>query len=229
MKKVVFVFVCTVALMMVAACGSDKKSDLPKTGNEKVDEIVEKAFKDMSGIEKFQSVLKEFYGLDLKDVAPDYEYPEKNAKDKDYFLGDKLGNHKVVCMFAKKDGGEITKDEYRAYVKKIYDLTKSKSQDGKNVKGFDSGAEKLEDAMKEKTFDQLFESEFWPQDWCYRMNDEFYNCTLSLEDAKGEVPMRIKFNMARGLQKSFNEAMKDAEKALDDPEVQKALKEKLGK
>lgn len=230
MKKIILLLVCAVVITLItAACGGDKKSAAPVTGNEKVDEIIEKAFADMSGMEKFQTVLKEGYNLSVSDVAPGYDYPEKNAKDRDYFYGDNNVNKTVTCMFAKKDGSEITKEEYKAYVQKIYDLTKSKSQDGKNLKGFDGGAGTMEEAMTEKTFEQLFASEFWPQDWCYRMDDVFYNCTLSLEDAKGEVPMRIKFSMACGLQKSLNEAMEDAEKALDDPEVQKVLKEKLGK
>lgn len=227
MKKIYLALVCLAGLSIVMACGG-KKDSAPKTGNEKVDEIIEKAFADMSGIEKFQSVLKEHYQLDLKDVAPGFEFPEKNAKGSDYFYGDKDMNHRVVCMFAKTDGSDISKDEYRAYVKKVYDLMATKAQDGKLIKGFDGGAETLEDALQEKTFDQLFASEFWPQEFCYRMNNAFYVCSMSLENAKGEIPMRIKFETAQGLQKSFSETWSDAEEALDDPEVQKAIKDAIG-
>ena len=230
MKRICFALLCIAGIAMVMACGDGgkKKEAAVKTGNEKVDEIVEKAFQDMSGIEKFASVLKDAYQIDMKDVAPGFEYLEKSAKGSDYFYGDNNMNHRVSCVFAKKDGGEISEEEYKAYVKKIYELMKTKAQDGKLIRGFDGGAEKLEETLVEKSFDKLFESKFWPQEFCYRMGDAFYVCSMSLEEAKGEIPARIKFETMRGLQKSLNDAMEDAEKALNDPEVQKVLKEKLG-
>ncbi len=215
------------ALAMVVACGGSK-SPAPAIGNEKVDEVVEKAFRDMSGMEKFASVLKDAYQLEVKDVAPVFEYKEQNEKGKDYFYGNDNENKQVSCVYVKKDGGEITEDEYKAYVKKIYDLMKSKSQDGKLIRGFDGGAEKLEEALEEKSFEKLFENKLMPQDFCYRMGDVFFVCTMSLEEPKQEMPYRIKFSNARGLQKSLNASMEDVEKALDDPEVQKVIKEKLG-
>ena len=229
MKKLSFSILCIAALLLTACGGKSSNTEVPKTGDEKVDEIIEKAFADMSGIEKFQSVLKDVYKIDLKDVEPGFDYPEQNAKGGDYFYGDNNMNHRVACMFAKKDGSEITQDEYKAYVQKIYDLMKTKAQDGKLIKGFDGGAEKMDEALQEKSFDNLFASKFWPQDFCYRMGDVFYVCSMSLEEAKGEIPSRIKFETARGLQKSLSETMDDADKALSDPKVQKAIKEQLGK
>ena len=214
------------AALILTACGG-KKSNAPKTGNEKVDQVVEKAFRDMSGMEKFAAVLKDHYGLDVADIAPDFDYPEKSAKGSDYFYGDNQMNHRVIGYFAKNDG-DISKEEYKAYVQKIYDLMKTKAQDGILVKGFDGGAKTQEYALKEKTFDQLFASEFWPQEFCYRMGDAFYVCGMELTEAKGEIPARIKFETMRGLQKSFDDTMNDVEKALDDPKVQKVLKDKLG-
>lgn len=232
MKRIYLSIMCITALTLLGACGDNKKSNSElgiSTGNEKVDEIVEKAFTDMSGIEKFKSVLKDAYHLNIGDISPAFEYAEQNAKGKDYFFGEEAASHNVVGLFAKKDGSDITKDEYKAYVKKVYDLMKKKSQDGKLIVGFDGGAETKDDALKEKTFDKLFEEEYMPQDFCLRMNDEFYVCSMSLEEARGEAPMRIKFNFYRGLQKSFGDSMKDAEKMLDDPEVKKVLKEELAR
>jgi len=232
MKKIYLSIMCIAALVLLGACGENKKSDSGigiSTGNEKADEIVEKAFKEMTGIEKFRTVLKDAYQLSIDEVAPGFDYPEQNAKGRDYFLGEEAGTHNATGIFVKKDGGNIAADEYKAYVKKVYDLMKKKSQDGKLVVGFDGGAETQDEALKERTFDELFESDFLPQDFCLRMNDEFYVCRMSLEEAQGDTPMRIKFNIYRGLQKSFSESMKEAEEMLDDPEVQKVLKEKLGK
>jgi len=228
MKKIYLALVCIVSIAMVTACGGGgSKSPAPTTDNEKVDEVVEKAFSDMTGMEKFASVLKNAYQLEVQDVAPAFEFAETNEEGKFYFYGSDREDKVVTANFIKKDASEISKEEYKAYVQKVYDLMKGKSQDGKLVRGFDGGAETTDEALEEKTFDNLFENEFWPQEFCYRMGDVFYACSMSLEEPKGKLPCRIKFENRRGLQKSLGDTMDEAEKALDDAEVQKVLKEKL--
>lgn len=222
MKKLYLVFFCAASLLLFSACSKEKKET---TGNDKVDEIVEKAFKDMTGKEQFASVLKDAYKLSLEDVEPWADAPEKNEKGGDLFMGVDNINHNVTALFTKKDGSAIDKEEYKAYVKKMYELSKSRlAQDGKNVKGF-MFANTLEKALEEKTFESLWESEFWPQQWNFRMNDEFYDFTIELNADK--TPQNIKFSIAKTLQKSLDDSLKDAEKALENEDVQKAIKDAL--
>lgn len=51
---------------------------------------------------------------------------------------------------------------------------------------------------------------------------------VELIDANKKFPARLKINFYDALQKSFEETMSDAEKALEDPEVQITIKEYLG-
>ena len=53
--------------------------------------------------------------------------------------------------------------------------------------------------------------------------------SVELIDANKKYPARLKVHFYDALQKSFDDTMKDAEKALEDPEVQKAIKDAFGK
>lgn len=224
MKKSLLFGLVVVGLVLITACNKDKKSE---AAPEKVTEIVEKAFKDMSGKEKFVTVLKDAYKLSFDEVVPWADVPEKSPKGTELFLGDDNMNHTVVGHFMKPDGSDISKEEYKTFVRKMYDLSKERlAQDGKNVKGF-MLEDKLEKALEEKTFDALWASEFWPQQWNFRMGDEFYDFTLELNDSK--TPNNIRMTIGKTLQKSMKESMEDVEKALEREDVQKAIKDALKK
>ena len=233
-KMVTGTLLCMTALMMIA-CGGEKKSTVT-TGNDKVDEIVEEAIEDfekMSDIGKFESVLKS-YKLSLTDVAPDFAYKEKNENDKSNFYGKKGQDENVgSALFMKEDGTDVTQEEYDAFVKKLYEATKGVSQDGKNVRGF-MLEDQLDGALKEQPLDsrtgkKLFGMPWNLIDWTFRQGDTFYGVSTDLKEGKGGKQNRISFKITKSIQKSIKESMDDAEKALSDPEVQKVLKEKLGK
>ncbi|MBR5037802.1 MAG: hypothetical protein IKX65_03670 [Prevotella sp.] len=226
---------CMAALMLMTACGGEKKGTVT-TGKEKVDEIVEEAieeFDKMSDIGKFESVLKS-YKLSLKDVAPEFAYKEKNENDKSNFYGKKSETENIgSALFMKEDGTDITQEEYDAFVKKLYEATKGVSQDGKNVRGF-MLEDKLEGALNELPLDSLTGKKLFGMpwnliDWTFRQNDTFYGVSTDLKEGKSGKQNRISFKISQSIQKSIKETMDDAEKALSDPEVQKAIKEKLGK
>ena len=226
-KKIVISCVCLAGLFLLGSCQGGK-NPAAVTDNEKVNEVVEKAkkdFEDMSKVEKFESVLQDKYGLSLSDVAPDFFDVADKDSELNYFYGEQVPGFHAVAAFAKKDGLEISQEEYEAFVRKMYDVTKAKSQDGKNIVGF-LEAENAADALAEKPFEKInLKDHIWGQKWCFRMNDVIYTCELELKEAKGKNPMRIGMNLDKTLQKSLDETMKDAEKALEDPRVQEALKE----
>lgn len=234
MKKILLSLLFVAGIVALTACSGNKENNdnaVPSTGNEKVDEVVKKAIADMSGIEKFEYALQKGFNLSLKDVDPGFEYLEKSDKGSNYFFGEAIesaGTYRANAMFVKKDKADVSEEEYKAFVNKMYEATKKMAQDGKNIYGWEE-ADNEAKALTEKPADKLFENKFWPQGWAFRMNDKFYVVNMSLEDAKASLPARVKFSIGQGLQKSLSDSMDDAEKMLNDPEVQKAIKEKLGK
>ena len=123
---------------MLVAC-SEKKAPTV-TGDAKTDQKVEKAEKklsEMTGPEKCEATWKNRYEgkLTLADVQPDFDYAEK-LEGYDCFMGNGVNLAKAV--YCKKDGSEITPEEWNAYITKIYNVTKKLAQDGKVVRGFGS-------------------------------------------------------------------------------------------
>ena len=63
----------------------------------------------------------------------------------------------------------------------------------------------------------------WPELPENIKNGELKRMAVELIDANSKWPARLKVNYYSALQKSFDDTMKDAEKALEDPKVQKEL------
>ena len=62
-------------------------------------------------------------------------------------------------------------------------------------------------------------------DWGFKRDGTLMRMVVELLDANAKYPARLQVHFYQGLQKSFDDTMKDAEKALEDPKVQKALKD----
>ena len=138
MKRLCLAIMAIASLAMLVAC-SEKKAPTV-TGVAKTDQKVEKAEKklsEMTGPEKCEATWKNRYEgkLTLADVQPDFDYAEK-LEGYDCFMGNGVNLAKAV--YCKKDGSEITPEEWNAYITKIYNVTKKLAQDGKVVRGFGS-------------------------------------------------------------------------------------------
>ena len=211
MKKSSFVLMCIAALALTA-CGG-KKDATPTTGDAELDqkiEKVEKKLSEMSSIERCEATWQKRYEgkLTLNDVKPDFEFTEKE-KGFDCFTGNGVNLGKAVYL--KKDGSDITPDEWKSYVTKIYNVTKKLAQDGKVVRGFgsDLNVKTREQALEEKSLEQALQGGDRIE-WGFLKNDRFEACYLNLQNGSKENFVAVTFS--EGVQKNLDEALKDAEK-----------------
>ena len=222
MKKTYLALMCMAAFAF-AACGGNKDNkggDATADGQatEQTDgNVTEAAGDDASALGKFEATLKGVYNISLDQIKPDFAFCEKNKKGGDLFYGD--GTKRVVAHFVKQDDTNVTQDEFNAYGTNLYNLTKSIAQDGKNIYGFIS-ADNLEGALKEKPLEKCIGKNEYDVDiimtsWEFRIDDVFYNCSLSLGTDRSSDLEYIDVTIDKSLQKSLNESMEEADKALE--------------
>lgn len=221
-----FILIASLA-MLIVSCGGKSSNDKVDAA-EAVEKIVEKEFKaERKSKAAAEHYLKEMTGIDLNDLLPDYLY-DCTPEDK-WFSGEKRN---VIVAFYKQNGEELSKDEYKAYVKKVYEVTKKAADNGINIYGFEKKSSK-EDANKELTIDELIAAGdkgfiyLGMYDWGFLKDGKMMHVYMSLDDLgkDGEKKYYARVQVAPGMEKSFDDTMKDMEKALEDPEVQKAIKD----
>ena len=212
MKKLSLALMFVATLALVVACGKKAKT---VTGNEELDqkiEKVEKKLSEMTRVERCEATWQKRYGgkLKLADVQPDFAFTERE-EGFDSFNGNGVNNAKAVYL--KKDGSDITPDEWKAYVTKIYNVTKKLAQDGKVVRGFGShlDVKTREQALQEVTLDQVLDGGD-NQEWAFLRDDLFEACYVNMQNLANAKYVTVTF--AEGTQKNLEEALKDAEKYL---------------
>ena len=237
MRKTILGFICIACIAIVTACGGGNKktSDTTKEQVQDAAQEISKDIENMNGVEQFEVALNAL-GLNMEDATPEFKYKEKNEKGK-YYVKGLFANQKPEAYgtFIKEDSGEITLDEYNAFLTKVYKSTARESEGGKCVVGFGENAKTNEEAMKEKPIDKIiglkdgFGLPWTSVDWHFVKDGIFYMVDCDLKEQKGATPSRITIKISQGLQKSLDATIDDAEKALSDEDVQKAIKEKLNK
>ena len=248
MKKLINVTLLLTAILMVAACGSKdaKKADSSeseKKENAKSEEFTGEKYSKDAAIFYFDKN----YGIDFKELAPDYKYDESG---KYTFKGD---DSEVSARFIDPEGG-YTPEQIEGFVRKIYAATAKASKDGKNVYGFLlSGKSTKEGAMEEKPIDEVLKGGYTEilgvkaytgsYSWSILKDDLFYDVSVSaIEKKAGPNDNRKAFeyvgrgysvSINKGLQKSMDDTMKDAEDAFkkieNDPELKKKVQEEAEK
>lgn len=220
MKKFYFALMCIMSLAMVVACGGDGKKGgenaIPKTSDEKIDQKLEQAEKklsEMTGPEKCEATWKKRYEgkVTLADVQPDFEFTEQ-LEGFDRFTGNGVNMGKAV--YQKKDGGQITPEEFKVFAEKIYAVTKKLAQDGKVVKGFGShlDVKTREQALEEMSLEKLLADGGNNLEWAFLKDDRFEACYVALQESA--KPSYVSVSFGEGTQKNLEEALKDAEKYL---------------
>lgn len=211
MKKICLALMCIASLAIVVACGEKKAKTV--TGDAKTDQKLEKAEKklsEMTGIEKCEATWQKRYEgkLTLADVQPDFDFTERE-KGVDCFSGNGVNLGKAVYL--KKDGTDITPEEWKAYVTKIYNVTKMLAKDGKVVRGFgsDLNVKTREQALEEKSLDQVLNGDE-NLEWAFMKDDRFEACYVSMQNLTKDKYVCVTFS--EGVQKNLDEALKDAEK-----------------
>ncbi|MBO4462727.1 MAG: hypothetical protein J5797_00850 [Prevotella sp.] len=225
MKKIYLALMCMAGFTLMTACGgkSDKKDgeaaneENTEQNAEQKDEAGATADSD-SPTAKFEAALKECYGLTFDQVKPDFAISETNKQGASMFYGD-TRDADAKANLLKADGTNPTQEEFNAYATKMYNLTKSISQDGKNIVGFNEASTSAE-ALAEKPIDKCIGKNEYDVDiimtgWAFRMNDTFYQCDVSQGIARNGNPEPIELRLYKGLQKSLSESMEDADKAME--------------
>ena len=185
--------------------------------------------------EKYSKEAAEFYfkkneGIKLSDLAPDYKL---NETSKYTYYGDE---HDALANFKIQDGDTYTKEQHIENVRRVYAVTKKVADNGINVYGFEDKSNK-DEAYAEKDLEKMIEDgngtkvlgiEIYLGDygWSFLKDGVLHRCEIDLLE-KNDVKLGYAVKMYKGLQKSLDETMKEAEKALEDPEVQKQLEKAL--
>ena len=237
MRRSLFIVISVACALALVSCGGKGSKKATESGDGKVD--IEKVAKNLEKEafegEKYSKEAAEFYfkkneGIKLSDLAPEYKL---NETSKYTYYGDE---HDVLANFKIQDGDTYTKEQHIENVRRIYALTKKVADNGINVYGFEDKSNK-DEAYAEKDLEKMIEDgngtkilgvEIYLGDygWSFLKDGELHRCEIDLLE-KNDTKLGYAVKMYKGLQKSLDETMKEAEKALEDPEVQKQLEKAL--
>lgn len=218
MKKLFIIGLTMVMAFSMAACGG---GDEKTSAEDAADKVVQQAEElDSYSVEAVEYYLKNAVNMELASVEPDWEY---TVKDKHAYADDPSSSYGHAVVIYSKPDGEVTSDEYQAWLQKVFDATAAASQDGYNIVGWEFVAEG-EDPFKETTLEEAMGG--FMQGWCFRVNDKSMVVYVSQpydNDKESEIGelfyyYGVKVDIGVGLQKSFDDTLEDAEEALEENE-----------
>ena len=247
MKRISIALMCLAALTMFTCC--NKKKNVTEDGKIDIEKVADKVMqKEFSG-EKYSKeaavyFFKEGFGINFDELKPDYPL---NEESKYTYSGEKnqySGNIEALANFKIADDTKYSKEDHENNVRKIYALTKAVSDNGINMYGFEEKNTK-EEAFAEKDLEKMIQdgkgSSFMGLElyigsygWAFLKDGKLYHCEVSLLENKKEQDEHgnnrktgYAVKIYKALDKSFDDTMQDLDKALEDPEVQKQVKEAL--
>lgn len=194
------------ALLAAVSCGGNSDNKKAASNHEPAKEVakpVVKAYKDMTPNEQFEAVIQRDYGFKFADVKLDAPFDAAKTE----FSGMPEPGHMARVTYKKAEGA-FTHEEVEAYIRKLYALTKSKSQDGKNVLGFGFSNDDPAHALDEADLGKILTGT--EPKWCYRLKDQFWVCKIYAP--KGNY---IEATFIDGITKSLEEAVQEADKQLN--------------
>ncbi len=236
MKKIIALLLTIMMVISLAGCGisdllpSDDKEDTDILENDEdkidaedvVEDVLDKAEEfDSFSVEAVEYYLSEGVGLKLSDVEPDWEWELEN-KYCAYADEPSSGYGHAVIQFSRVEG-EVTEDDYKAWLGKTFDATASVSDDGYNVIGYEFVGEG-EDALSETTLEAATEG--WMQGWAFRHDGSLMVVYVSHEyNSDKECYDSMEIDIGVGLQKSFDDTWDDLEDFFEEneEEIQDAL------
>lgn len=227
MNRIFTTLICIVSVAIISSCGNgaSEGEKAAKNVKEKVEEITQTGMFGDKTRKAADAAFKKV-GLSVDKLAPGFDYRDEDSIK--VFTGVIYqGKYEASAIYVKKDMTDVTREEYEAYVNKIYALTKEIAEDGKAIYGFELKSNP-EEAMSEIPVEEILSKNILGikismGDWGFKKNGELKRMAVELIDANSKWPARLKVNYYSALQKSFDDTMKDAEKALEDPKVQKEL------
>jgi hypothetical protein len=228
MKRfITLALVLVLALSLLTACGGKNKTP-NAAGGDLIGNLVENAITANAFSEEAAFQALGYRGIKKEAIRPDWDYTVDEALYTTY--GDT--SHGSI-EFIKEDG-ELTKDEYNIWLKKVFEATAAISDDKHNIEGFSYG-----DGDIELTFDAFINKDSWMQAWSYKYNGTIMDVTVSLEEDRDQESVlnddwtwtyhykSVEIDIANGLQKSWDETWKEMEDYFDEhgDEIEDALKD----
>ena len=217
MKKIMLLTLALILALSLAACG-DK--DNPGDGGDLKNAVADAAEHNSFSLAAAEAFWKNA-GIDVNAAAPDWDWVVNEEKMATY--GDKLDasyGHAQI-LFEKKDGGEISEEEYNAWAKKVFDATAAASDNGHNIIGWEFVGEG-EDALSEVSFEKAIGG--WLKGWGFLKGER--NMVVYLGDAydtnkDSEIGRTLYYygasaDVAYGMAKSMDELWQDMEDAFED-------------
>jgi hypothetical protein len=260
MKKIMVLALAVVLALTLAACGGRDKSgalgdvldgmlddsnapnagttapdgdgevDLEAVAADMVEDAVERNAFSEAAAEEFWKIVA---GVDKNAVTPDWDWIINEERMGTYGdTPDPGGYGHGVILFEKKDGGEISEEEYKAWAEKVFKATAAASDDGHNIIGWEFVGDG-EDALSEVSLERALDG--WLQGWGFMRDGR--NMVVYLGDAydteKDSAIGRdlyyygVSADIAIGLQKSMDEAWDDMEAAFEEhgDEIKDALED----
>ena len=202
MKKLWMALMCVAGLTLTMACGGNSgnkggEAADEQEGDEAAVEQVEQAADENPGVAKCAATLEKGWGIKLKQIEPDFAY-EKVTEGWDKFEGN--GVNSAAAVYKKKDGSNVSSEEFQAWAGKLFALTKSLAQDGKNIHGYDGMSHLTEEqANAEVTLDDCLKDNSFPA-WSFRTEGGVQRCYVTLvEPQSDKMPSYIVVRFAPGL------------------------------
>ncbi len=231
MKKLTLWLILIIMALTLAACGEGATKSVSDQADkpDSSDESQEQEF------EAFSTEAVEYYldayGLELKDIAPDWSY---TVRDKHAYADSPGSSGHATIIFSKDPEGEVTAEEYDAWMKKLFDATAAISDDGYNIIGHEFVGEG-ENALDKVTLEQAKEG--WIQGWGFRKNgqnmvvytNQKYDNNKDSQIGELLYYYGVNADIGVGLQKDFSDTLNDMEDALkeNEDEIKDALSDYL--
>ena len=133
------------------------------------------------------------------------------------------GSGHAVVIFKTSDSSELTDDQIKEYYEQVFKVTAAASDDGYNIIGHEFVGEG-ENPDDETTLEDALSG--FLQGWCFRKDGKsmaVYVSDIYDNDKDSELDRLfyyygVKFDIGVGLQKSFDDTLKDAEDAFEEHE-----------
>ena len=220
MKKLFALLLALIMVFTLAACG--EQGDGGKTNAE---DIAKDVLDEAEELDSFSEAAVEHYlkayGISYEELKPDWEYEisEKGA----YADDPASGSGHAVVIFKTSDSSELTDEQIKEYYEQVFKVTAAASDDGYNIIGHEFVGEG-ENPADETTLEKALSG--FLQGWCFRKDGKsmaVYVSDIYDNDKDSELDRLfyyygVKFDIGVGLQKSFDDTLKDAEDAFEEHE-----------
>ena len=227
MKKLLAILLAAMMLLSLAACGEKVDGGKSNKDGEKTnaEDIAKDVLDEAEELDSFSEAAVEHYlkayGISYEELKPDWEY--EISENGAYADDPTSGSGHAVVIFKTSDSSELTDEQIKEYFEQVFKVTAAASDDGYNIIGHEFVGEG-ENPDDETTLEDALSG--FLQGWCFRKDgksmavyvSDIYDNNKDSELDRLFYYYGVKFDIGVGLQKSFDDTLKDAEDAFEEHE-----------